>query len=414
MKSGIPPLRGMEDIWGERAALFHQIETVCRKWFSRFNYQEMRTPLLESSEVFHRTLGETSDAVQKETYTFTDRSGDSVTLRPEGTASVVRALIANDLIQHLPQKFFYYGPMFRHERPQKGRLRQFHQIGVEALGYRDPWSDVETIALAYEILIDLGISDVCRLEINSLGDSDSRRCHRALFVDYLMQHREQLSPESKLRLEKNPLRIFDSKDENDRRILKQAPLLKDHLNDVSKAFFDQVLKGLTLLGIPFEVNPYLVRGFDYYHHSVFEFTTDRLGSQSAILSGGRYDQLVEEMGGPHTPAVGWALGVERIELLILQKKSWSYPLPPSIAILPLDQITNDQALLIAQRLRKAGWRCELMSDGKIAKRIQKAEKRGFSLVAFLGPDELREDKLTVKDLGTGNQTVWSLNHIPLV
>ena len=405
-------LRGMNDMWGEQVRLFRWIEDQALHLCAKYGYEEIRTPLLEATEVFHRSLGETSDAVQKETYTFIDRSGDSITLRPEGTAAVVRAVMSHSLLAELPKKFFYAGPMFRHERPQKGRLRQFHQIGVEALGYAEAWLDAESIRLAYELLLTLGLPPSSFIvEINTLADKESRDRHRQAFVRYLNEKKHQLSPDSQIRLEKNPLRIFDSKDPGDQEILHEAPKLSEFLNESSQLFFLELQKLLNTLQVPFKINPQLVRGFDYYTHTVFECTTHLLGAQAAILAGGRYDQLVEEFGGPHTPSFGWAMGVERIYLLLEQLSKGPVQQPPRLALLPLEGVNLEQTMLMAQAIRKHGVACEIFPQGKLAKRIQKAEKKQYSWVAFLGPTELSENTLTLKNLRSGLQQAVSLTSI---
>ncbi len=404
------PLRGMSDLWGERAQRFRWIENQAYELCAKYAYEEIRTPLLEATAVFHRSLGETSDAVQKETYTFIDRSGDSVTLRPEGTAAVVRAAISNQLISDLPKKLYYSGPMFRHERPQKGRLRQFHQIGVEALGYPDPWIDAESIKMAYELLLSLGLSpsSFC-VEINTLADKESRDHHRQAFVSYLRERKNLLSPDSQVRLEKNPLRIFDSKDPGDQEVLSEAPKLNEFLNASSQGFFAEVQKLLRALNVPFQVNSKLVRGFDYYTHTVFECTTSLLGAQSAILAGGRYDHLVEEFGGPATPSFGWAMGVERIDLLLEEHFKKTIEQAPRLALLPLERVSLDQTLGVAEIIRQQGVVCEIFPQGKLAKRIQKAEKKSYRWVGFLGPEELSNNTLTLKNLSTGLQQPASLS-----
>lgn len=406
------PLRGMNDLWGEQAWRFRWIENQAYELCSRYAYEEIRTPILEATEVFHRSLGETSDAVQKETYTFIDRSGDSVTLRPEGTAAVVRAVVSNQLINDLPKKFYYSGPMFRHERPQKGRLRQFHQIGVEALGYPEPWIDAESIKLAYDLLVSLGLpsSSFC-IEINTLADKESRDKHREAFVKYLNQKKNLLSSDSQIRLEKNPLRIFDSKDPRDQEVLLEAPKLSEFLNETSQFFFAEVQRLLQDLNVPFQVNPKLVRGFDYYTHTVFECTTNLLGAQSAILAGGRYDHLVEEFGGPATPSFGWAMGLERIELLLTELAEQVIPQPSRVALLPLEAVSVEQAMKVAEAIRRQGVICEIFLRGKLAKRIQKAEKKNYRWVAFVGPEEWSRNSVNLKNLSTGNQIELDISQV---
>lgn len=405
----IQSLRGMQDLYGSDAREWQFIESTASRLAELSGYNEIRTPVLESTSVFHRTLGESSDAVQKETYTFLDRGGESVTLRPEGTAAVIRALLSNKLTHEFPLKLFYMGPMFRYERPQKGRLRQFHQMGVEAIGYSDPWSDVECIALGAHILQALGLKDTTQLELNTLGDIQSRAQHREAFISYLSRYRNELSEDSKLRLEKNPLRIFDSKDPTDQKIVSEAPRLLDYLNTESQKFFDTVQYGLSSIGIQVNICPRLVRGFDYYSHTVFEFTTQLLGSQSAVLAGGRYNHLVSQMGGPETSCIGWAAGIERLHLL--SKSNLNMPKRPSLMLLPMEESLISYCLTSALALRHSGIRVDLINSGKLAKRIQKAEKRGFNFVGIVGSTEVESQSVSIKNLSTGEQTLVKLSEI---
>ena len=295
---------------------FRQVVETAREVCERYGYLEMATPIFEFTEVFSRPLGETSDVVSKEMYCFTDRGGDSITLRPEATAAVARAFLSEGLAHELPLKFFCHGPMFRYDRPQKGRWRQFHQINVELLGVAQPLGDVEIIALGWHILEALGVRARTAMELNSLGDAESRRAYRNVLSAYFSDHRGQLSEESQNRLMRNPLRILDSKDEGDRRVTAGAPALTEHLNQASVDFFATVRAGLDTLGIAYALNPTLVRGLDYYSHTIFEVTTADLGAQATVMGGGRYDGLIELLGGPSTPGVGWAAGIERLSMLM--------------------------------------------------------------------------------------------------
>src|ERR687892_410647 len=331
--SALRPVRGTHDIVGETALRHRRVIETGRAVAARYGYREVATPVFEFTEVFARTLGETSDIVTKEMYTFEDRAGDSLTLRPEYTAGIARAFISGALGQQLPIKLFASGPMFRYERPQKGRLRQFHQIDVEILGAAEPLADVEVIALGARILAELGLAGHVVLELNSLGDPASRRVYREELVTYLSRYRNDLSPESQDRLERNPLRILDSKDAGDREILGGAPSLPESLNEESRAFFAEVRAGLDALGIGYRLNPALVRGLDYYTHTAFEFTTRELGAQGAVIAGGRYDGLVATMGGPGTPGIGWAAGVERLAMLLDQAP----PPPRPIVVIPVGE-----------------------------------------------------------------------------
>jgi len=401
MSLKLQPVRGTQDILPEQCRAFRYIDQTGRHLASRFGYEEIITPIFEFSDVFHRTLGESSDVVSKETYTFTDRGGEELTLRPEGTAGIARAFISNGLAQNLPLKFYYSGPMFRYERPQKGRYRQFHQVGVECLGFETPTSDVECIAVGAQFLAELGLQDKVRLEINSLGDSQSRAAHRDRLVDYLSKYEAELSPDSQIRLKKNPLRILDSKDEGDRKLLAEAPTLESCMNEDSKKFFDQVLHGLSVIGLEPHLNRQLVRGLDYYTHSVFEFTTPHLGAQSTVLAGGRYNGLIALMGGPATPGVGWASGVERLALLIDPAKYQTNE--KLLALLPAEDRAEDYCLKLAFELRKKTWRVELLSGGNVGKRMKKADKLGATHAVIVGGNELDSGTLMLKNLATGEQ-----------
>lgn len=394
-------VRGTRDLMPEDNVLFRFVEEKAHDLAGLYGYGEIETPIFEASDVFHRSLGETSDVVHKETYTFTDRGGDSLTLRPEGTAGVARAFVSEGLAQKLPLRLYYAGPMFRYERPQKGRYRQFHQLGVECLGLETPKADVECLALARDVLAAIGLGDEITLEINTLGDGESRRVYRENLVAYLQDFRSQLSADSQMRLEKNPMRILDSKDEGDRKIVAGAPSMRGALNDVSKKFFDDVLRGLQSLGIKHRVNETLVRGLDYYCHTVFEFTTDRLGAQGTVLAGGRYDGLVELMGGPRTPGVGWAAGIDRLADLVDRAK-----LPaaiPLVALIPADEKGEDECLKIAHELRLAGRNVEIFYSGNVGKKMKKADNAGASWALIVGSREVESGQLAVKNLKTGEQ-----------
>ncbi len=402
------PVRGTQDYLPEVSKQFRFVEQTAYQTSLLFGFEEIDTPIFEFSEVFHRTLGETSDAVTKETYTFLDRGGDEITLRPEGTAGIARAFISNGLSQNLPLKYYYSGPMFRYERPQKGRYRQFHQIGVECLGYDKPFMDVECISLGYLILNQLGLAEKFQIEINSLGDQESRQKHRGMLVEYLKDFKQQLSQESQIRLEKNPLRILDSKDPQDQKLVAQAPLLKDCLNSLSQDFFAEVQQGLKNLNIPFSTNDKLVRGLDYYTHTVFEFTTTLLGAQSAILAGGRYDGLISLMGGPATPGVGWASGLERLALLLDQK---SIPLEKIHAIIPADDSSEEFCNHLCFQLRKNQIACEIINSGNFGKRMKKADKMGALTTLIIGENELKSKTASIKNLKSGQQESVAIDQV---
>jgi histidyl-tRNA synthetase len=397
--STLQPVRGTHDILPEEKRRHRAVVDTARDVAERFGYGEISTPIFEFSEVFKRTLGDTSDIVTKEMYSFTDRGGEMLTLRPEGTAGVARAMISGGLAQHLPLKFFYHGPMFRYERPQKGRMRQFHQIGVELLGIAQPMGDVEVIALGVQILRELGVLEFTTLELNTLGDSESRHAYRDVLVAYFESHRDRLSADSRERLTRNPLRILDSKDEGDRRIVAEAPLFGAHLNQASRDFFTEVTTSLDALGIAYHLNPRLVRGLDYYCHTAFEFTTDKLGAQGTVMGGGRYDGLVGMMGGPETPGVGWAAGIERLALLLQHPPAARRP----IAMVPVGGEAEATALKLAVELRGAGFAVELGYGGNLGKRMKRANKLNARAAVLIGSDELARQAATLRDLDSGEQ-----------
>jgi histidyl-tRNA synthetase len=386
---------------------YRRVAETARLAAECFGFLEMATPIFEFSEVFKRTLGDTSDIVTKEMYTFTDRGGETVTLRPEGTAGVARALISGGLAQHLPLKYFYSGPMFRYERPQAGRMRQFHQTGIELLGVKDALGDVEVIATGAEFLRRIGVWERSQLEINTLGDNESRQNYRKVLVEYLSQHRENLSAESQDRLGRNPLRILDSKDARDQAIVAEAPVYTDYLNQTSRDFFERVKDGLGTLGIGFVVNPRLVRGLDYYCHTCFEVTCDELGAQKTILAGGRYDGLVGMMGGPETPGVGWASGIERCAMLLKEQPAARRP----IALVPLGERAEREALKLAGDLRRSDFAVDLGFSGSMKARMKRANKIDAGVAVILGDNELDQRQATVRDLGSGEQTSVALDKL---
>jgi histidyl-tRNA synthetase len=397
--SSLQPVRGTHDLLPADAVRHRAVVESARDVALRYGYSEMATPIFEFSDVFRRSLGDTSDVVTKEMYTFTDKGGEEVTLRPEGTAGVARAVISNGLAQDLPLKFFYAGPMFRYERPQKGRLRQFHQIGIELIGVAQPLADIEVIACGAAILRELGVLDRAVLEINTLGDAESRRAYRDVLVDYLRQFWNELSEDSRLRLERNPLRVLDSKDEGDRRIIAEAPLYSDYLTTAAREFFAEVTAGLDALGIRYQLNPRLVRGLDYYGHTAFEITAEELGAQKTIMAGGRYDGLIAEMGGPPTPGIGWAGGIERIGTLIAEP-----PAPPRpIAVVPIGTAAEREGLILADRLRRSGFVIDLGYSGNLGKRLKRANKLNARAAIILGADELAKGAATLRDLDSGVQ-----------
>ena len=397
----LQPARGTSDLLPGDKARHNKVVATAQTISARCGFQDMATPIFEFTDVFRRPLGDTSDVVSKETYSFEDRGGTELTLRPENTASVMRAVISNGLTQTLPQKYFYAGPMFRYERPQKGRMRQFHQIGVELIGPASPLADAEVITCGADILDELGVLSKCTLHLNSLGDSESRQAYRAALISYLTQYQDALSEDSKRRLSQNPLRILDSKDETDREIIADAPVLSDYLNEASRAHYDVLTNALTKAGITFVADPRLVRGLDYYCHTAFEFITDALGAQGTVLGGGRYDGLAEMLGGPALPAVGFAAGIERLSLLIDEPAAES----ADLMVISLDKELDADAFALASQLRRAGHRVDLPFSGNLGKKLKRADKLGAPRAILLGTDEWHNNQLQVKSLATGDTTL---------
>lgn len=400
-------VRGTYDLYGMAKKKAKKVTMTASEIVEKYGFEEIETPIFEFTEVFSRNLGDTSDIVTKEMYVFQDRGGESLTLRPEGTAGVVRAFISEGMQQNLPVKLYYNGPMFRYERPQKGRQRQFTQFGVEMLGVETPQADIEVIAMAYEFLEKLGLEGAITVEINSLGDKESRDEYRKKLVEYFKENYDKLSEESKNRLEKNPLRILDSKEECDKEVVANAPLYADSLNPKSANFFASVLKGLDVLGIKYKVNNRLVRGLDYYAHTVFELTTDKLGAQGTVLAGGRYDGLVAQMGGANVAGIGWACGVERLSMLLDKDIEQTRP----IAVIEVGDDTKETALKIAYDLRKAGFKVEHSYSGNLKKRMIKANKANASKAIIIGSDELSQGKVTVKNLDDGSQALINIDNL---
>ncbi len=400
-------VRGTRDILGEDQRRHAHVIATARAIAALYGADEWTTPVFENTTVFARTLGDTSDVVTKEMYTFTDRGGDSLTLRPENTAGICRALVSNGLTQSLPQKVFYAGPMFRYERPQKGRYRQFHQIGAELIGPSEPLADAEVIALGWHILTALGIAEHVVLELNTLGDADSRSAYRDALVAYFGEHADALSADSRERLGRNPLRILDSKDEADRALIAAAPTIARYLTPDAARFYEGVQTNLSRMAVPFRENPRIVRGLDYYNHTAFEFVTSALGTQGTVMGGGRYDGLIAQMGGPHTPAVGWAAGVERLAMLLTIAPSLAAP----IAIIPVGGMAEAAAPAILQSLRHAGLRAEMAYRGNMKRRLERANKIAARAAVILGEDELSRGVAAVKDLTTGKQTEIPLDQL---
>jgi histidyl-tRNA synthetase len=403
----LQPVRGTQDLLPEVARRHRWIIETAREIAELYGFAEIATPIFEFTEVFARPIGETSDIVTKEMYTFTDRGGEEITLRPEATAGIVRAVLSDGLVQNAPLKLFCSGPMFRYERPQKGRFRQFHQIDVELIGVAQPQADIEIIALGHRILDALGVRTNTVLELNTLGDLDSRALYREALVAYFSRRRSELSEDSRRRLEGNPLRILDSKDESDKRVSLEAPVFDDYLNAQSLEFFDRVRDGLDRLDISYRLNPRLVRGLDYYTHTAFEFVTTELGAQGTVLGGGRYDGLVEMMGGPEMPGIGWAAGIERLAMLI--------PEPPaskrSIALVPVGEAGEQTALQLSEELRSAGFLVDLGYSGNLGRRMRRANKINARAAVLIGEDELARGVVTLRDLDSGEQSEVSIGEL---
>ena len=401
MATHLQPVRGTRDLIGAEFRAHHHVIETARRVAVLYGFEEWSTPIFEDTRVFARGLGETSDVVSKEMYTFTDRGGDSITLRPEATAGLCRALVSNGLAQsNLPRKVFYAGPMFRYERPQKGRYRQFHQIDVEVLGAAEPLADAEVIACGWHILNELGIADGVVLEINTLGDAESRDAYRTALVAYFTQHREALSEDSRVRLDKNPLRILDSKEPEDQALVASAPKTIDCLGDAGKAHFQQVQDGLSALGINFEIVPTLVRGFDYYTHTVFEIHGAGLGAQSQVIGGGRYDGLFAQMGGESVPAVGWGCGLERLEMLLPEQPAAT----ANVAVIVADEAGRVLALRAAEALRNAGEPVLMALDPLSLKaQFKRANSANCRWGVLVGEAEAASGLVTLKDMASGEQ-----------
>ena len=397
--SNLQPARGTHDILPDEMRAQRRVVDIAGAVAERYGYEFMATPIFEFSQVFKRTLGDTSDIVTKEMYTFTDKGDDEITLRPENTAGVARCYMSQGLAQKAPVRFFYAGPMFRYERPQKGRLRQFHQFGIENIGIAGAFADIEVIATGARILDELGVADKTVLELNTLGDGESRDAYRTVLVEYLENRIDELSKESRDRLNRNPLRILDSKDEGDRKVVAEAPVFSDYLNNTSRAFFDEVREGLAALDISYRLNPRLVRGLDYYSHTAFEFTTEYLGSQGTVMAGGRYDGLIGMMGGPATPGVGWAAGIERLAMLCGEAPAARRP----IAVVPVGEEARMPALKLSEELRRAGYRVDLGHSGNLSKRMKRANKVNAAAALIIGEDELARGAATLRDLDSGEQ-----------
>ncbi|MEY3197299.1 MAG: histidyl-tRNA synthetase [Pseudomonadota bacterium] len=405
MSNNLQPIRGMKDLLPDDYNIHQHVIQKAESISGLYGYKAMATPITEYTSVFARTLGDTSEVVSKEMYSFKDRSEDSITLRPEFTAGIMRAFISNGLHHQVPLKFFSHGPLFRYDRPQAGRQRQFHQINFEYLGAEGPYTDAETLKMAQSLFQELGIWDDITLELNSLGCTKSRVRYVEALKEYFSRYSSDLSDESKIRLEKNPLRILDSKSESDRKIIPDSPVITSYYTDESKAYFDKVLEYLEIFNVKYKLSPRLVRGLDYYCHTAFEFTTDKLGAQTAVGGGGRYDGLSKVMGGPDLPAIGFAAGIERILLLGNYSPNFARP----IVVIPMGNETISDAIKISENIRISGHIAILEHKGKIAKKMQNANKANASHVIFVGEEEVRTGKYKIKNMDDGSETfsdIW--------
>lgn len=399
MSKTLQAIRGMNDMLPSDAPYWQLVRATCERVAAAYDYHEARFPVLEPTALFKRSVGETTDIVEKEMYTFEDRNGDSLTLRPEGTASCVRMALQHGLLHNQIQKLWYMGPMYRHERPQKGRYREFYQLGVEAFGIADPAADVELILLSYRLFKEMELAGELTLEINTLGTPDVRATYRDALVAYYQQHQDQLDEDSQRRLHRNPLRILDSKNPEMKALNDNAPKLKDYLDEASQQHFDTVCAQLNALGIEYHLNPTLVRGLDYYCHTVFEWTTASLGAQGTVCAGGRYDGLVEQLGGRATPAVGFAMGFERIILLL--QASHQLQRRPDIYVVCVGEPAQLAALKLAEQLRDVLPRLSVAVNtgaSSMKSQLKKADKSNARLAILIGEDEVAEGVIRLKDL----------------
>jgi len=401
------PVRGTQSLLGEDADRFHAVVDAFDRVRRLFGFKRVEVPVIEQTSVFARTIGETTDVVSKEMYTFKDRGGELITLRPEFTAGICRAYLSEGWQQFAPLKLAVLGPAFRYERPQKGRFRQFHQLDAEVIGASEAAADVELLSLGDQLLRELGIHEGVTLQLNTLGDAETRDAWRSALVEYFASHRSSLSEDSLARLERNPLRILDTKDSKERPIADAAPSIDDYLTSEASDFFAQVTAGLDAAGVSWTRNPRLVRGLDYYRHTAFEFVTDRLGAQGTVIAGGRYDGLIESLGGPYTPAVGWAAGIERLGMMIEAPS----PEAPSVAVIPLGDRAESEAQRIVAGLRREGVAADMAYRGNMKKRLSRANAAGAKYALIIGDDELDRGEAQLKDLATGEQKSVSLDLI---
>lgn len=406
--SKLQPVRGTRDIYGEDSRNMTAVVDAFRRVGASYGFEDFSVPIFEFTEVFKRPLGEASDIVSKEMYTFEDRGGEELTLRPEFTAGMCRAFISNGMQQHLPCRLISHGPAFRYERPQKGRYRQFHQIDAELIGQDTPESDVDIIAMAWSLLKELGLGDKVVLHLNTLGDKESRDIYRAALVSYFEGFKDKLSEDSVRRLASNPLRILDSKDEGDKVVVANAPLMSECLNEHSRTYFEAVKNGLEAIGVPYEHDERLVRGMDYYCHTAFEFITTELGAQGTVLAGGRYDGLIEQLGGPATPGIGWAGGIERLAMLSEKGVSPARP----VVVMPMGEEATLKAFELAEAIRSEGVVVTSDRSGNLKKRLNRANKVNASFAVIVGDNELAAGAAVVKNLDTGDQNDTAFADLP--
>jgi len=413
MSNTIQAIRGMNDILPQDAALWEFFEDTVRDWLRAYGYMQLRTPIVESTDLFVRSIGEVTDIVEKEMYSFEDRlNGEQLTLRPEGTASCVRAVIQHNLLYNAPQRLWYMGPMFRHERPQKGRYRQFHQVGVESLGYDGPDMDAEHIVMTARLWKLLGLQEVA-LEINTLGSAEARAQYRKRLTNYFEQHAKLLDEDAKRRLHSNPLRILDSKNPAMQAMIEAAPCMADDLDQASLQHFEQLQAMLRAAGVPFRINTRLVRGLDYYNATVFEWGTTRLGAQGTLCAGGRFDSLIEQIGGKPTPACGYAMGVERL-LALLQDQGFQPPAKtPHAYVVHVGELADKIAFTVAEQLHDAGLGAVLhCGGGSFKSQMKKADASGARYAVIIGDDEAQAGQVSLKPLrDAGEQVRVNLNEL---
>jgi histidyl-tRNA synthetase len=406
----------MYDVTPDLVWVWQKLEAAVTGLLHQYGYQEIRFPLLEKTALFHSAIGEVTDVVEKEMFTFSDRKGVSISLRPEGTASTVRAVLENGLVYNEPQKLWYSGPMFRYEKPQKGRNRQFSQIGVEVFGYPGPEADAELLLMTHRLWQQLGIDNV-RLELNTLGSADCRAAYRSVLIDYFEQHLDVLDEEAKNRLHSNPLRLLDAKNPAMQTVIKAAPSITDYLSDASKEHFARLCAILDACDVPYDINQQLVRGLDYYSHNVFEWITDELGAQGTLCAGGRYDALVEMQGGKPTAATGFAMGVDRLVELIVEKNIWQPPAQTDVYVVWDKQVGVDQVMAISEQLRSDIPGVSVMmhlTAASFKSQFKKADKAGARFTLILGPDEMAQQQISVKTMQDRNVPQQQLSYSDMV